>query len=346
MQLSAPPRQGVRHLGTVALQAVGGLLAGALLVVVFVHLVDVAAVLRRLQHLRIGLAALCGVAFLGAYVVRAIRWRCLLRPCRVSLRLAIAIYQVSVFLNWLLPVRGGEIAMGLLLRRSTGIEMSRSMPSVTMDKSMDLLPALGLAAALPFAGLRLSGTLWSLLVLALVIIGCGTIVVVLATFQPERAATLLVRTVSALSRGRARAHAVTFVSRFVENLGLLVRQPKVLLAAVGLTVVAVTLDAVFCLLAFMAVGASVAIPVVLYGYTLYNLAFILPSPPGQIGSNELIGLLVFSGVFGLPRSEVGAMFVFSHPWTGLLMTCSGLACLSSMGLTLRGALRLAGKERR
>ena len=81
-------------------------------------------------------------------------------------------------------------------------------------------------------------------------------------------------------------------------------------------------------------------------YTLYNLAFILPSPPGQIGSNELIGLLVFSGVFGLPRSEVGAMFVFSHPWTGLLMTCSGLACLSSMGLTLRGALRLAGKERR
>ena len=38
------------------------------------------------------------------------------------------------------------------------------------------------------------------------------------------------------------------------------------------------------------------------------------------------------------------MFLFSHPWTGLLMTCTGLACLSLMGLTVRGTLRLAREE--
>ncbi len=38
------------------------------------------------------------------------------------------------------------------------------------------------------------------------------------------------------------------------------------------------------------------------------------------------------------------MFLFSHPLTGLLMTCTGLACLSLMGLTLRGTMRLAREQ--
>ena len=38
---------------------------------------------------------------------------------------------------------------------------------------------------------------------------------------------------------------------------------------------------------------AVSPPVALYGYTFYNLAFILPTPPGQVGSNEVIGLLIF-----------------------------------------------------
>jgi hypothetical protein len=89
----------------------------------------------------------------------------------------------------------------------------------------------------------------------------------------------------------------------------------------------------------------VAPAVVLYGYTFFNLAFILPTPPGQVGSNEFIGLLIFSGLFGVDRSGVGAMFLFSHPWTAMLMTVSGLICLSAMGLTLRSTMRLARAPR-
>ena len=55
-------------------------------------------------------------------------------------------------------------------------------------------------------------------------------------------------------------------------------------------------------LAFRAVGVSLSLSVVLYGYTFYNLAYILPTPPAHVGSNELIGLLVFSGMFGVSCS--------------------------------------------
>jgi uncharacterized membrane protein YbhN (UPF0104 family) len=132
-----------------------------------------------------------------------------------------------------------------------------------------------------------------------------------------------------------------FVVRFVDALVALVRQPRLLLAAVAYTAVAVGLDAMFCLLAFKAVAVPISVPVVLYGYTLYNLAYMLPTPPGQIGSNEVIGLLIFAGVFGVDRAGVGAMFVFSHPLTAILMAASGLLCLSAMGLSLRYTLRLA-----
>jgi uncharacterized protein (TIRG00374 family) len=324
----------------VLLRAAVGVGAGAILVLTFLRLVDVRAVLARLEHLSAGYAVLCGAAFLGAYFVRAMRWRCLLRPDDVSVWRAASIYQVATFLNWLLPIRGGELAKSLLLRRSNGIPMSRSLATVSMDKAMDLVPAIGLVAVLPFAGFHLSRPLLVLLASALVVVVVGAAVLALATWRRDRALALLTRLTAVLPAG-ARERIKPMIMLFLDTLVALVRQPRLLLVAVTLTVVAVGLDALFCLLAFRAVGTAVTVPVVVYGYTLFNLAFILPTPPGQVGSNEVIGLLIFSGVFGVDRSGVGAMFLFSHPWTAALMTLSGLMCLSAMGLGVRSTLRLA-----
>jgi uncharacterized protein (TIRG00374 family) len=326
---------------TLALRTAIGLGAGAILILTFLRLVNVSAVLQRLEHLSIGYALLCGVVFLAAYVVRALRWRVLLRPCEVGIGRVIAIYQVATFLNWLLPIRGGELAKSLLLRRSDGIPVSRSLATVSMDKAMDLLPAIGLLALLPFVGLQLSGPLWVLLIAALTVVGFAAVILGLAAWRRERALVALTRPLAKVLPRAARERIEPFIVMFVDTLLALVRRPRLLLVAAAYTAVAVSLDALFCLLAFRAVDVAVALPVVLYGYTFYNLAFILPTPPGQVGSNELIGLLIFSGLFGVNRSGVGAMFLFSHPWTAILMTASGLLCLSLMGLNLRATSRLA-----
>jgi uncharacterized protein (TIRG00374 family) len=341
MELMSLPRPPLRRARGLAWRVAVGLLAGTGLTVAFLRLVNVEAVYHRLEHLRIGFALLCGAAFLGAYVVRAARWRWLLKPCHVGLGRAIAIYQVATFLNWLLPIRGGELAKSLLLRRTDGIAVSRSLATVGVDKAMDLLPAVVLLALVPFVHLRLSRPLWVLLVCALVVVTAGGIVLALAAWRRDRTLAMLTRAIAVLLPARLSNRVEPFITRFTDTLVGLIRQPRVLVVATGYTAVAVCLDALFCLLAFRAVGASVAVPVVLYGYSFYNLAFILPTPPGQVGSNELIGLLIFSGMFGMGRSKVGAMFLFSHPWTAALMTASGLLCLSLMGLTLKSTLRMS-----
>jgi uncharacterized protein (TIRG00374 family) len=326
---------------TLAMRTGLGLAAGAVLIVAFLRIVNVGAVFNRLAHLNIGLALLSGVPFLGAYVVRAMRWRSLLRPCEVSVRRAAAIYQVATFLNWLLPIRGGELAKSLLLRHTDGVPVSRSLATVGMDKAMDLLPAVALLLILPFIHLHLSRLLWVLLLSALAVVLVAASILVLAVRNRAKALGLLTRLFGALLPRRVRKMIEPFVVQFIDTLLALIRQPRVLLTATGFTVIAVSLDALFCVLAFRAVGAAVPLPVVLYGYTFFNLAFILPTPPGQVGSNELIGLLIFSDAFGVNRSQVGAMFLFSHPWNAILLTTSGLLCLSGMGLTLRRTLRLA-----
>jgi dolichol-phosphate mannosyltransferase len=326
---------------TLAFRTGVGLCAGAILIVAFVQLVDMGAVYARLSNLNIGFALLCSVPFLGAYVVRALRWRLLLRPDEVSVPRAIAVYQVATFLNWLLPVRGGELAKSLLLRRSNGIPVSRSLATVTMDKAMDLVPAVALIAVLPFAGLQLSGSLWALLVSALAVVVLGSLVLVLAAWRRDLALSVLTRPVARVLPSAARQRVEPFIVQFVDTLRALVRQPRRLAVAAVYTAVAVALDALFCLLAFRAVGVSVSLPVVLYGYTFFNLAFILPTLPGQVGSNELIGLLIFAGLFGVDSAGVGAMFLFSHPWNAVLLTLSALVCLGVMGLSLRSTLSLA-----
>lgn len=324
-------------------RTLAGALVAVALLIVFSRVISFGSVMQRLEHISIPLALLCGAVFLGAFVVRALRWRYFLAPYTVSVRDAILIYQVSIFINWLLPVRGGEIVKAFLLRKRSGIPVSESLPTVAMDKLMDLLPSLVILVILPFMPFHLDGALWGLLLfVAGVFLGCIAFLVV-AVWKRELALKLLYR-FFALTPQVVRQKVEPFVERFLDALLRLAAQPRLLLIAAAYTVVAVGLDALFAWLGFLAVGAQVSYAVVLFGYTLYNLAYILPTPPGQIGSNEVIGLLVFAGIFHVSRLSVATMFVFTHPWTALLMIVAGLLSLSALGVGLRSTLSLGKNE--
>jgi hypothetical protein len=53
-----------------------------------------------------------------------------------------------------------------------------------------------------------------------------------------------------------------------------------------------------------ATGVSRTVLVAFYRYTLMSLTTILPAPSAQLGCTELNGLLIFSGLFGVNRSQL------------------------------------------
>jgi uncharacterized membrane protein YbhN (UPF0104 family) len=96
--------------------------------------------------------------------------------------------------------------------------------------------------------------------------------------------------------------------------------------------------------AFWTIGLQISFGMVIFGYTVYNMFFILPTVPGQVGSNEAVGLLIFGGLLHLPANKVTAMFIFSHPWAALLMCSAALICLKTLGLTFSTAMKARSED--
>ncbi len=328
-----------------------GLLVGIgllFLVSRFVNVLTVFSVLRQnlTTPFGIALALLSGVAFLLAWSIRGVRWKLFLNPVgKVSTLKAIQLYQVGVFLNFLLPIRGGEVAKCFMLKQSAGIAVSKSLPTVAMDKAMDLMPALFIMVLVPLLGIHMNIELWLVLVFVGGILLSLFFFVVLAAWKRDAAIGLLQKLTGLLPQAIA-GKIEGFTTSFVDSLLMSARQPRIFIPAMLLTCLAVIFDGLFAMLAFWTIDFHISFGWAIFGYAVYNMFYILPTPPGQIGSNEAVGLLVFSVLLQVPEDKVAAMFVFSHPWAALLMCTTGLACLSALGLTLSLAYKKiqAGKN--
>ncbi len=335
--------------GMPVVKVIIGLLVGIGLLVLVSRFVNIPITIHILQQnlttpSGIALALLAGVCFLTAWSVRGIRWKLFLNPVgKVSTFQAIALYQVGVFLNFLLPIRGGEVVKCFMLKRNSDIPVSHSLPTVAMDKALDLMPALFIIAIVPFLGVHMDIKLWVVLWFVSGILISLLVFVFLSAWKRDSAIALLQRMTGLLPKSIG-SKVEGFATGFVDSLLAGASQPGIFIPAIILTLVAVCFDALFAMLAFWTIGYHISFGVALFGYSVYNMFYILPTPPGQVGSNEAVGLLVFAGLLHIPTTQVTAMFFFSHPWAAVLMCTTGLICLSTLGLTIPTALRSQTKE--
>ena len=326
-----------------------GLLIGIGLLYLVSRFVNIAMSLRMLQQnlmtpRGIVLALLSGASFLLAFSIRGMRWKLFLNPIgKVSTFTAIRLVLVSIFLNFLLPISSGEIVKTLILKRIAAIPISRSLPTVAMDRSLDLLPALFLMAIVPLLGLQMDIKLW----FVLGIVGglfIGLLVFIGLSVRKRTAAIALLRKITSILPRAIGGKIEAFATDFVDSLLISTSRPKIFVPAVLLTCVAVVFDSLFAMFAFWTIGFPIPFGTAIFGYTLYNMFYIFPTPPGQVGSNEAMGLLVFGGLLHLPPDKVIAMFIFSHPWAAVLMCTAGLVCLKTLGLTIPIVMKKGTEE--
>ena len=225
-----------------------------------------------------------------------------------------------------------------MLKRNADIPVSKSLPTVAMDKALDLMPALFIMAIVPFLGVQMDIKLWLVLWFVSGILISLLVFVLLSAWKRDAAIALLQKMTGLLPKSIG-SKVEGFATGFVDSLLAGASQPRIFIPAIILTVVAVLFDGLFAMLAFWTIGYHITFGMALFGYSVYNMFYILPTPPGQVGSNEAVGLLVFSGLLHIPATQVTAMFVFSHPWAAVLMCTTGLICLSTLGLTITGAMK-------
>lgn len=334
-----------KALGTPAVKVGLGLVIGIALLVLVARYVDIPTTISIL-HARLTtpqgilFALLAGVSFLLAFCIRGTRWKLFLNPVgQVSTMKAIQLFLVGTFLNFLLPIRGGEVAKSLMLKRIADIPVSQSLPTVAMDKALDLMPALIIMAIVPFLGVKMDIRLWLVLGTVGALLVCLIFFIALAAWKRDAAITLLHSMMRVLPKSIG-SRVEGFATGFVDALLAGASQPRIFIPAVLLTIVAVMFDGLFAMLAFWTVGVPISFGIAIFGYAVFNMFYILPNPPGQVGSNEFFGLLVFSGLLHLDAKGVTAMFIFSHPWAAVIQAVVGMACLSALGLTVSSAMKV------
>ncbi len=345
LPLERPQSAWKTFLNTPVIKLILGLLIGFGLLFLVSRFVDIAATIHLLQQnlatpRALILVLLSGVACLQAFSIRGVRWKLFLNPIgKVSTFKAVKLCLVGIFLNFLLPIRVGEVAKPLMLKRIAGIPISQSLPTVAMDKGLDLVPALCIMAIVPFLGLQMDIKLW--LVLGLVVgVLIGLIFFVALAAWKRTSAIELLHKVKGVFPKSIGSKIESFAIGFIDALLVGVSRPKIFIAATLLTGVAVVFDGLFAMLVFWAIGFPIPFGTALFGYTVYNMFYILPNPPAQVGSNEAVGLLVFTGLLHLPAGKVAAMLIFAHLWLALLMSTTGMACLSALGLTVSSVMKV------
>ncbi len=285
-------------------------------------------------------------AFIAAFSIRGIRWSLFLRPIkRISPFKTIRIFWVAVFMNFLLPVQGGEVIKTFLLKRTDGVPISHSLPTVAMDKALDLMPALFLLAVMPFIpGIHMTLVLWLILGLVSSVLLGVLFTVLLTAWNRPKAIKFIGMMLKLLPRGIGKK-IEGFAFGFIDALLAGASQPRTFIPAILLTCGALCCDGLFAWMCFRVVGLSnMSYGTATFGYTLFNMFTILPSPPGQLGSNETYGPLVFNQLLGFPKTNVLAMFIFSHPLAAVIMTLMCFICLGSLGLSFASVMKASPDE--
>ncbi|WP_152541179.1 lysylphosphatidylglycerol synthase transmembrane domain-containing protein [Kallotenue papyrolyticum] len=272
-----------------------------------------------------------GIYFV-AVLARTWRWQRMLRPMQpIALHRLFPLVVIGYTGNNIFPARAGEVLRSYLLRRQAGISVSASLATVALERLFDgLMLCVFALAMLPFLPLpviyeRIALLAGGAFLMALLIL------LLLAT-QPTRAEALTTRLIGLVTPSRLRDRVTRLAARFLSGLHVL-RSPRDLAVLAGSSALAWLAEVGtywFTARAFAQLDVSFA--TLLLMAAVVNLATMIPSAPGYVGTFDKPGIEVLKA-FGHPTNLAAAFTVVLHVVLWLPITLLGLLLLlrSSLG---------------
>lgn len=311
-----------------------GLIIGLGLILIWLNFVDIREVSNYLRYLKAEFVVLSLLFYIFAYLIRSLRWKVLLQQVQeMTLMKTFLILMAGNFTNYLIPIRAGEIMKCYFIKKLHGTRMSKTLPSVFIDKLFDMTGIFIVLLLLLILPVTLPPALSILIAIILIILVAGCLVLFSAVSAKEKIIGFLKKLLFFIPV-RFEEKLAEIIRLFIDGLALFKNHKKIIVPVVTLSVLAVFFDSFFFYSIFLAFGVKVNYFYVLLGYTLIYLSYIIPHPPAQMGSNELIMILIFVAGFGLPADMSGAVMLFSHLLTGIVIVTIGIGAYSYAGIEL------------
>ncbi len=314
-------------------RSLAGLAISALLLVLFLRSVDVWAMVASITGVN-PLFLLPGVAiyFVGVWL-RAARWNRLLAPfAAVPVARLFCVIIIGFAVNNLLPFRLGELVRTFLLRNSNSVPIAASLASILLERVLDVVVLCGLMVAVSLLA-PLSGWPAALASFSWLVVGCAAAGLAVLLLAPR---TLL---------RWALDQAVRLAERLSARLGRLVgsflggiravETPRSMLLVGGVSIACWTAELGLYYFVMLAFGFNSGPLSLIAGMVAANLATVVPSSPGYVGTFDLPLQSVLADTFGVATATASSYTLVAHALLLLPVVLLGLVLLGREDLSLR-----------
>ncbi|MGB9660347.1 MAG: lysylphosphatidylglycerol synthase transmembrane domain-containing protein [Nitrososphaerales archaeon] len=335
---------------TLNFKTIISLFLGLILLIFMVWYVDIGKLYNAIMGSSSIWLAYYVLLMLPFFLLRAWRWRMLLLPVKSSVKLSSSFWitMIGFMVNAIIPLRlGGEFVRALAMDSKEKTGFLQSLSSIAVERVLDLLgiTLLGLIGIFMLpkeAIMYLPG--WALDALRIVgiFVAITLLGLILGIKYEKRLFSLIKRVVSALPKltYKWQEKLINFSRSMIDGARGLTHNPSTFLSTLVSTFVIWFMDFLSILLIFKAFNYDVPIPIILLGSMLVQLSFILPAPPGYIGTYEVFWSLVFIGL-GLSRFDlILATAIVSHLLGNAFIIGMGSIGVASMGLSFSKVMKI------
>lgn len=312
-----------------------GIMIGLVFFSIWAYFFDFSQLIHNLKNLNLAFLFISILTYISAYFVRSFRWNRLLKPIKSFKIRDTYLWALSGnFINYLIPIRAGEAARAIIIKKRANMPISLVLPSIFIDKFFDTVGIFIILAMIPFLDIEMVPILQWLVTILLTIFTIGILILITAIVAEEKLVKVLKR-VFFFIPDKYQDKVFSMIELFVEGTALFKNHNKTFIEVIILTIVGIMLDGLYFYLMFKAFGfETMNVAMIFFGYTLLNLAYILPQPPGQLGSNELLMSIIFVSGMGMNYADAGSLIAVAHLLTGLVVSLLGILSLSVIGIRI------------
>ena len=276
------------------------------------------------------------IYFVGIWL-RAARWRLLMAPfAAVQTERLFRIILIGFAVNNVLPLRLGELVRTFLLRQSHKVPIASTLATVLIERLLDVFALCGILTVVLLFG-EPRGWLLAAAGTAATIAGVGLAGLLFVLVVPRRLLERLFAFGIALAR-RIHRRLGDLASSIVDGLRVL-EDGRAVLAIVPLSVLCWAAELGLYYFLALALDVDAGLLGLAAGMVIANLATVLPSPPGYVGTFDIALQGTLTESFGVPEITAGAYTLLAHAVLLIPVVVVGLLMLSWEDLSFRGLAR-------
>ena len=332
-------------------QFLGAFIGAVLILIFFLYFFDWKVTQRLLASSDLS-TIITALAFLyTAILLRALKWTYILNLLEtIPWKLGYHTIMISNMLNFIFPVRLGELSKLYIVRKAGSIAYSSSLSATLTDRFSQLLTLMFFILFTPHAGFRFSQWiakytifLFFIFTLTVSIFLFGEKIFSLLTNYLKKL-FVFIRLDNSKIKSVLESRLYNFFHETIRKINIENYSMKHFFLIFLFSVVIVVVDGgcyYFLLSAF-------SLPINWFQACLaacfMNLTLILPSPPGLVGSAEMYPIVIFAWGLGLAVGAISTAAVLWHIITMSVFVLLGILSTMNLGIDLIGTVRNLGRE--